>query len=97
LLVGLRRLRVVYREKQEVNAEVVGRLGEALAGIRVVKAYVAEPQEDAAFTRGAERLFANFKRSTADISALSVVTTVTAGLVGATIIALGFRAVYPAR
>ena len=39
------RLRPLFRERGQINAEVTGRLAEALGGVRVVKAYTAERRE----------------------------------------------------
>ena len=42
---AFKRLRPLFRERGKINAEVTGRLGETLGGIRVVKAYTAERAE----------------------------------------------------
>jgi subfamily B ATP-binding cassette protein MsbA len=42
-------LRPVFRERGEINAQVTGRLGESLGGIRIVKAYTAEKREELSF------------------------------------------------
>ena len=42
-------LRPIFRERSKIHAEVSGRLGESLGGIRVVKAYTAEKREDLVF------------------------------------------------
>src|SRR5690242_5696376 len=47
------KLRPLFRERGKLNAEVTGRLGETLGGIRIVKAYHAERGERLVFTRGA--------------------------------------------
>ncbi len=39
------KLRPLFRERGKINAEVTGRLGETLGGIRIVKAYTAERRE----------------------------------------------------
>ena len=44
-----RRLRPLFRERGKINAEVTGRLGESLGGVRVVKAYTAEKREERIF------------------------------------------------
>ena len=44
------RLRPIFRERGKINAEVTGRLGESLGGIRIVKAYMAERREQLVFT-----------------------------------------------
>jgi ABC-type multidrug transport system fused ATPase/permease subunit len=45
-------LRPLFRERGKINAEVTGRLTEALGGIRVVKSYTAEKREEIVFTQG---------------------------------------------
>ena len=52
-------LRPIFRERGEIQAEVTGRLDQALGGVRVVKAYVAEEREQAVFSTGVYRLFDN--------------------------------------
>src|SRR6267143_1991413 len=50
------RLRPLFRERGKINADVTGRLGETLGGIRIVKAYRAERGERQVFGRGVNRL-----------------------------------------
>jgi ABC-type multidrug transport system fused ATPase/permease subunit len=52
---AFRTLRPLFRERGKINAEVTGRLTEALGGIRVVKSYTAEKREEIVFTKGAHR------------------------------------------
>jgi subfamily B ATP-binding cassette protein MsbA len=63
------RLRPIFRERGQLNAEVTGRLAETLGGIRVVKAYRMEEREQRVFSEGVARLFANVKRSITGTSA----------------------------
>jgi ABC-type multidrug transport system fused ATPase/permease subunit len=67
----LQRLRPIFRERGEINAEVTGRLTETLGGIRVVKAYGTEKREQRVFTGGAHRLFRNIARSITGVSAVT--------------------------
>ncbi len=46
MAVAFVRLRPVFRERSKINAEVTGRLGEALGGVRIVKSYIAEKREE---------------------------------------------------
>jgi subfamily B ATP-binding cassette protein MsbA len=66
------RLRPLFRERGKINAEVTGRLGETLGGIRIVKAYTAERRERYVFALGAHRLFRNVAKSMTAISARGV-------------------------
>ena len=45
LVFAFRKLRPVFRQRQAIHADVSGRLGEALSGIRIVKVYHAESRE----------------------------------------------------
>ena len=52
-----RRIRKSARRRQEQFADVTGRLIEILEGIKVIKAFRAEPHEQKAFARASYRLF----------------------------------------
>src|SRR5918992_1545347 len=75
-------LRPLFRERGKINAEVTGRLTEALGGIRVVKSYTAEKREEIVFTKGAHRLFRNVAKSMTGVSATTAGSTVIVGLIG---------------
>ncbi|HEX6252253.1 MAG TPA: ABC transporter ATP-binding protein, partial [Gemmatimonadaceae bacterium] len=45
MAIAFRRLRPLFRERGELNAQVTGRLAEALGGVQVVKVYTAEKRE----------------------------------------------------
>lgn len=90
---GFRRLRPLFRQRGEINAQVTGRLSESLSGIRVVKAYTAERREDLVFAKGAHRLFRNVARSLTGISAVMAFSSTIIGTVGVTIILIGGSAV----
>jgi ABC-type multidrug transport system fused ATPase/permease subunit len=47
------RLRPLFRDRGEIEAQVTGRLNEGLGGIRIVKAYTAEKREELSFARRA--------------------------------------------
>src|SRR5688500_6410479 len=66
---AFRTLRPLFRERGKINAEVTGRLTEALGGIRIVKSYTAEKREEIVFTKGAHRLFRNVAKSMTGVSA----------------------------
>ena len=86
-------LRPLFRERGKINAEVTGRLTEALGGIRIVKSYTAEKREEIVFTKGAHRLFRNIAQSMTGVSATTAGSTVVIGVVGVLMIWLGGRAV----
>jgi subfamily B ATP-binding cassette protein MsbA len=86
-------LRPLFRERGRINAEVTGRLTEALGGIRIVKSYTAEKREEIVFTKGAHRLFRNVAKSLTGVSATTAGSTVVVGIVGVMMIWLGGRAI----
>ena len=88
---AFRTLRPLFRERGKINAEVTGRLTEALGGIRVVKSYTAEKREEIVFAKGAHRLFRNIAKSMTGVSATTSGGTVIVGIVGVTMIWLGGR------
>ena len=53
---AVRKARLLHLEHHETQASVAGRLQETLAGVRVVKAYVAERHEQHAFETGTRQL-----------------------------------------
>jgi len=87
------RLRPLFRERGKINAEVTGRLNQALGGVRVVKAYVAEKREDLVFAKGAHRLFRNVAKSITGVSSVSAGATVIVGIIGVVMLSLGGRAI----
>jgi ABC-type multidrug transport system fused ATPase/permease subunit len=90
---AFRTLRPLFRERGKINAEVIGRLTEALGGIRIVKSYTAEKREEIVFTKGAHRLFRNIAKSLTGVSATTAGSTVVVGIVGVLMIWLGGRAI----
>ncbi len=87
------RLRPLFRERSKINAEVTGRLGETLGGIRIVKAYRAERGERQVFGRGVNRLFRNIAGTMTGISSVGSFATVIIGAIGILMILEGGRAV----
>jgi ABC-type multidrug transport system fused ATPase/permease subunit len=93
MAVAFMRLRPLFRERGKINAEVTGRLGEALGGIRIVKSYIAEKREEIVFTHDAHRLFRNIARSITGVSAITAFSTVIIGAIGVLMIVVGGRAI----
>jgi subfamily B ATP-binding cassette protein MsbA len=93
LMYAFKKLRPVFRERGEITAEVTGRLGESLGGIRIVKAYTAEKREELSFTRGAHRLFRNVAKTITGVSAISSFSSVVIGAVAVVMIVIGGNAV----
>jgi subfamily B ATP-binding cassette protein MsbA len=93
MAVAFKKLRPIFRERGEIQAQVTGRLTQALGGVRVVKAYVAEEREQAVFSSGVYRLFDNVRRTITGISAVTAGSTVIVGVIGVVMIIVGGRAI----
>jgi subfamily B ATP-binding cassette protein MsbA len=93
LMYAFKVLRPVFRERNVINAEVTGRLGESLGGIRIVKAYTAEKREELSFARGAHRLFRNVAKTVTGVSAISSFSSVIIGAIAVVMIVIGGNAV----
>src|SRR2546423_10104667 len=87
------KLRPLFRERGKINAEVTGRLGETLGGIRIVKAYRAERGERLVFTRGAHSLFRNVATTMTGISTLGAFASIIVGAIGILMILEGGHAI----
>ena len=72
-------IRPIFRKRGAINAEVTGRLTESLNGVRVIKGFNAEAQENATFEVGVDRLFQNVKNS---LTATAVMTSSSSFLLG---------------
>ena len=93
LMYAFKVLRPIFRERNVINAEVTGRLGESLGGIRIVKAYTAEKREELSFARGAHKLFRNVAKTVTGVSAISSFSSVIIGAVAVVMIVIGGNAV----
>ncbi|MDP5158843.1 MAG: ABC transporter ATP-binding protein/permease [Flaviramulus sp.] len=72
-------IRPIFRVRGKINAEVTGRLTETLAGVRVIKAFNAEQQENTVFEKGVEKLYQNVKKS---LTATAFMTSSSTFLIG---------------
>ena len=86
-------LRPLFRERGKIQADVTGRLNQALGGVRVVKTYTAERREDLIFTKGAHKLFRNIAKSMTGVSATTAFSNVVIGAIGMVMIIVGGRAI----
>jgi subfamily B ATP-binding cassette protein MsbA len=86
---GTRRSRAIAHERTRIQADITGRLTEALGGMRVVKAYRGEAREDAIFAGGIQRLIQNHLRSMMLNSTLTLTTGLCWGLVSPVVIYIG--------
>jgi subfamily B ATP-binding cassette protein MsbA len=87
------KLRPLFRERGEINANVTGRLSESLSGIRVVKAYTAEKREHLVFARGVHKLFRYVAQSMTGVSVVMAFSSTIIGAIGLVIFLVGGRAV----
>ncbi|HEY0673316.1 MAG TPA: ABC transporter transmembrane domain-containing protein, partial [Longimicrobiales bacterium] len=90
---AMNKLRPIFRKRGEITAEVTGRLGETLGGVRLVKTYVAEERERRVFADGVVRLFQNIASTITGTSAVTAVSTLVVGAVTVTILIVGGRAI----
>ena len=72
-------IRPIFRNRGKINSEVTGRLTETLAGVRVIKAFNAEEQENIVFEKGVDRLYQNVKKS---LTATALMTSSSTFLIG---------------
>jgi ABC-type multidrug transport system fused ATPase/permease subunit len=72
-------IRPIFRKRGVINAEVTGRLTETMNGVRVIKGFNSEEQENIVFEDGVERLFQNVKKS---LTATAIITSSSAFLLG---------------
>ena len=93
MVVGFRKLRPIFRGRSKILADVSGRLGEALGGIRVVKAFTSEEEEDRIFGEGAGRLFENVRQSITGVTFFSSLSTIIIGCIGVVMILVGGGAI----
>jgi ABC-type multidrug transport system fused ATPase/permease subunit len=87
------RLRPLFRERGKINADVTGRLGESLGGVRIVKAFTSERRENRIFAKGAHALFRNVAAAVTGVSAVTSFTSVVTGLIGVGMILVGGDAI----
>ena len=84
-LQAFKRIRPIFRERGKANAEVTGRLTEALNGIRVIKGFHAEGREEQVFEEGVDKLFRIVSRS---LTMTALVTSLATLLMGVASVAL---------
>jgi ABC-type multidrug transport system fused ATPase/permease subunit len=82
-------IRPIFRTRGKINAEVTGRLTETLAGVRVIKAFNAEAQENKTFEIGVDRLFQNVKKSLTATAFMTSASTFLLGIASTGIMGIG--------
>jgi ABC-type multidrug transport system fused ATPase/permease subunit len=83
------KIRPIFKERGKLNADVTGRLTETIGGVRVIKGFNAEQQENKIFERGAEQLFQNVKSSLTATSMVTSLATFLLGVGSVTIMGIG--------
>src|SRR5205085_5335030 len=86
---AFKRLRPLFRERGQINAEVTGRLGETLGGILIVNSYTAEKSEELVIAKGAHRLFRNVAQSLTGVSAVTAFSSLVIGATGIAMMLIG--------
>jgi len=63
MLKAFKFVRPIFRDRGKISAEVTGRLTETWNGIRVIKGFNSESEENKVFANGVDRLYQNVKKS----------------------------------
>jgi ABC-type multidrug transport system fused ATPase/permease subunit len=82
-------IRPIFRNRGVISAEVTGRLTETLGGVRVIKGFNAEEQENKIFEDGVDRLFQNVKKSLTATAFITSSSTFLLGLATTGIMGIG--------
>ena len=82
-------IRPIFRARGVLNAQVTGRLVETLNGVRVIKGFNAEDQENKTFEHGVELLFQNVKKSLTSTSLMTSSATFLLGMATTGIMGIG--------
>ena len=97
MVVGFSRLRPLFRKRSELNADLTGRLNEALGGVKVVKAYTAEKREERIFAHRAHKLLRNIIGTMRGVSGITSLSALLFGMVGIAMSIFGAREVLAGR
>lgn len=82
-------IRPIFKMRGVINADVTGRLTESINGVRVIKGFNAEVQENKTFEKGVEQLFLNVKKSLTSTAIITSSATLLLGLASAGIMGIG--------
>ena len=86
-------IRPMFYERQKTEAEVTGRLTEAIGGIKVIKGFHAEEREDEVFRGGADKLYGYVKQTLTATAFVSMLSLLLTGVTTAAVMAFSARAV----
>ena len=84
-------LRPAFRARGKIQAEVTGRLTEAMGGIRIIKGFHAEEKEEEIFKAGVLRIFDNVKQTLTTSSGVTSLGTLFMGSASVLIMGYGGR------
>ncbi len=82
-------MRPLFRQRNKLQGEISGSLGQVLAGMRTVKIFTAEERLKASFAKDTDRLFDLVRQTLTGFSWSGAVTLVVLALVGALVVVLG--------
>ncbi len=85
---AFKRLRPAFRDRGKIQAEVTGRLTEALGGIRIIKGFHALERENEIFQAGVLRIYENVKTTLTTSAAVTSLGTFFVGV--ASVVILGY-------
>ncbi|HZU52561.1 MAG TPA: ABC transporter ATP-binding protein [Holophagaceae bacterium] len=94
MAMAFRKLRPLFRKRNEITADITGRLAESVGGVRILKVYVAERREAKIFAEGTDRLFRNVASTITGTSAITAFSTAIVGAIGVLIMIIGGRAIF---
>ncbi len=82
-------IRPIFRVRGKIKADVNGRLTETLAGVRVIKAFNAEQQENKVFEKGVDLIYQNVKKSLTATALMTSTSTFLLGIASTGIMGIG--------
>ncbi len=82
-------IRPIFKMRGVINADVTGRLTESINGVRVIKGFNAEEQENQTFEKGVDQLFLNVKKSLTSTAIITSAAALLLGLASAGIMGIG--------
>ncbi len=82
-------IRPIFKNRGVINADVTGRLTETINGVRVIKGFNAEEQENKTFEKGVEQLYLNVKQSLTSTAIITSSATLLLGFASAGIMGIG--------
>ncbi len=82
-------IRPIFKMRGVINADVTGRLTETINGVRVIKGFNAEEQENKSFEAGVDKLYMNIRKSLTSTALITSSATLLLGFASAGIMGIG--------